>query len=85
MMSAVESQLELTLGPLYVLEVADRLNAGLARRSGGEYASPPQSLEDARRLAALLLDWDEAPEGEGPWKRPLAGGHRTVRLVRVER
>jgi hypothetical protein len=84
-MSAVDRQLELTLGPLYVVEVEDRLTASLARRTGTSYASPPQSLEDARRLAALLLDCEQAPDGEGPWRRPLAGGHRIVRLVRSER
>jgi hypothetical protein len=83
-MSAVDRQLELTLGPLYVVEVEDRLTASLARRRGSSYASPPQSLEDARRLAALLLDCEDAPSGEGPWRRPLAGGHRIVRLVRSE-
>jgi hypothetical protein len=80
----MDRQLELTLGPLYVVEVEDRLSAALSRRNGGNYASPPQSLEDARRLAALLLDAEDLAEGEGPWKRPLAGGLRTVRLVRVE-
>jgi hypothetical protein len=84
-MSAVERQLELTLGPLYVVEVEDRLTTNLARRQGGSYASPPQSLEDARRLAAMLLDADEPPPGEGPWRRPLAGGLRVVRLIRVQR
>ena len=81
-MSAVDRQLELTLGPLYVVEVEDRLTTSLSRRRGSGYASPPQSLEDARRLAALLLDCEDAPPGEGPWRRPLAGGHRIVRLVR---
>ena len=75
----------MTLGPLYVVEVEERLSATLSRRNGGSYASPPQSLEDARRLASLLLDSEELPEGEGPWRRPLAGGHRLVRLLRVER
>ena len=81
----MDGQLALTLGPLYVVEVEDRLSSTLSRRSGGTYASPPQSLEDARRLAALLLDSEDLPEGEGPWRRPLAGGHRFVRLLRVER
>jgi hypothetical protein len=80
----MDRQLALTLGPLYVVEVEDRLTASLARRSGASYASPPQSLEDARRLAALLLDCEEAPAGSGPWRRPLAGGHRVVNLVRAE-
>lgn len=82
-MSAVDRQMELTLGPLYVVEVEDRLAASLARRNGAAYASPPQSERDARRLAALLLDFADEPQGEGPWRRPLAGGHREVRLVRA--
>ena len=83
-MSAIDRQLEMTLGPLYVVEVEDRLTTSLSRRRGGTYLSPPQSLDDARRLAALLLDCEEAPEGEGPWRRPLAGGHRIVRLARAQ-
>ena len=79
----MDRQLAMALGPLYVVEVEDRLTVSLARRRGSAYASPPQSLEDARRLAALLLDAEEAPEGSGPWRRPLAGGHRVVRLVRA--
>ncbi len=75
--------MELVLGPLYVVEVEDRLTSALSRRAGGSYASPPQSLDDARRLAALLLDCDKPPEGEGPWRRPLAGGHRHVVLRRL--
>ena len=43
--------MELTLGPQYVVEVEDRLSTALSRRNGTGYASPPQSLEDARRLA----------------------------------
>ena len=77
----MDRQLELTLGPLYVVEVEERLTSSLSRRNGASYSSPPQSLEDARRLVALLLDQEQAPEGDGPWRRPLAGGHRVVRLV----
>jgi hypothetical protein len=84
-MRFMDRQLELSLGPQYVVEVEDRLSAALSRRNGGDYASPPQSLEDARRLASLLLDTEDMPDGEGPWRRPLAGGLRTVRLVRVDR
>ena len=81
----MDSQLALTLGPLYVVEVTEQLSTALSRRVGGSYASPPQTLEDARRLAALLLDAPEPPDdGEGPWRRPLAGGHRFVRLVRAD-
>jgi hypothetical protein len=78
-------QLEMTLGPLYVVEVTEQLSTTLSRRVGASYSSPPQSLDDARRLAALLLDQPAPPdEGEGPWRRPLAGGHRIVRLARAE-
>ena len=83
MLSGVDHQLELTLGPSYVVEVSDQLTEQLSRRNGREYASPPQSLDDARRLAALLLDRQDPPEGEGPWRRPLAGGHREVRLIKI--
>jgi hypothetical protein len=83
MMADVDRQLELTLGPQYVVEVEDRLTASLARRQGSSYASPPQSEASARRLAALLLDFQDEPAGDGPWRRPLAGGHREVRLVRA--
>jgi hypothetical protein len=81
----VDRQLELTLGPHFVVEVEDRISTALSRRNGTTYVSPPQSLEDARRLAGLLLDTEELPEGEGPWRRPLAGGIRLVSLVRVDR
>ena len=80
----MDRQLELGLGPLYVVEVTERLSTALSRRTGSEYESPPQPLDDARRLAALLLDAADLPEGDGPWRRPLAGGHRFVRLVRVD-
>ena len=80
----MDRQLEMTLGPLYVVEVAEQLSTALSRRVGASYTSPPQSLEDARRLAALLLDAAEPPEGDGPWRRPLAGGHREVRLIRLD-
>ena len=80
----MDRQLEMTLGPLYVVEVSEQLSTVLSRRVGTTYTSPPQPLGDARRLAALLLDAEAPPDdGEGPWRRPLAGGHRFVRLVRA--
>lgn len=79
----MDGQLEMTLGPLYVVEVEDRLSTALSRRSGHRYSAPPQSLEGARELVALLLDAEVAPDGDGPWRRPLAGGHRLVWLVRA--
>ncbi len=84
MLWMMDSQLAMTLGPLYVVEVTEQLSTALSRRVGASYTSPPQPLDDARRLAALLLDAPEPPEGEGPWRRPRAGGHRFVRLVRSD-
>ncbi len=71
------------LRAVYVVEVEERIDARLSRRTGMRYAAPPQDLGAARVLAALLLGLDEVPDGEGPWRRPLAGGLRVVRLVPV--
>jgi len=76
-------QLELTLGPLYHVVVDDRVSGPLTGRPTRDYRSPPQSLEDARCLAALLLDRGDELVGDGPWRRPLAGGQRHVAIVRA--
>lgn len=68
---------------MYVVEVEERIDARLSRRTGMRYAAPAQDLAAARVLAALLLGLDEVPDGDGPWRRPLAGGLRVVRLVPV--
>jgi hypothetical protein len=81
---ASDDQLSLTLGPTFAVEVADRFSAGLTGRHDRDYASPPQSREDALTLAALLLDSGADLDGDGPWQRAIAGGRRTVRLVRVD-
>ncbi len=74
-------QLELTLGPLYLVVVDDRVSGALTSRTERTYRSPPQQLADARCLAALLLDRGGELEGDGPWRRPLAGGQRHVSIV----
>jgi hypothetical protein len=76
-------QLELTLGPLYHVVVDDRVSGPLNNRPTRSYRSPPQRLEDARCLAALLLDRGAELDGDGPWRRPLAGGQRRVALVKA--
>lgn len=76
-------QLELTLGPLYHVIVDDHVSGPLTGRPARSYRSPPQGLEDARCLAALLLDRSDEPDGDGPWRRPLAGGQRHVAIVRA--
>lgn len=74
-------QLELTLGPLYVVAVEDRVSGPLTGRAARRYRSPPQPLHDARCLAALLLDRGDELDGDGPWRRPLPGGQRHVAIV----
>jgi hypothetical protein len=74
-------QLELSLGPLYLVVVDDQVNGPLTGRPARTYRSPPQSLDAARCLAALLLDRGEELQGEGPWRRPLAGGQRHVAIL----
>lgn len=74
-------QLELTLGPLYHVVVDDRVSGPLTGRPTRSYRSPPQGLQDARCLAAILLDRGDELEGDGPWRRPLAGGQRHVAIV----
>ncbi len=74
-------QLELTLGPLYHVVVDDRVSGPLTNRPTRSYRSPPQRIEDARCLAALLLDRGDELDGDGPWRRPLAGGQRHVAIV----
>jgi hypothetical protein len=74
-------QLELTLGPLYHVVVDDRVSGPLTGRPTRSYRSPPQPIEDARCLAALLLDRGDELDGDGPWRRPLAGGQRHVAIV----
>jgi hypothetical protein len=73
-------QLSLTLGPTYAVEVEDRFSPGLTGRSDRDYVSPPQPRDAALTLAALLLDAGSQPDGDGPWRRAIAGGRRTVRL-----
>ncbi|MEA2233544.1 MAG: hypothetical protein QOD83_3360 [Solirubrobacteraceae bacterium] len=74
-------QLELTLGPLYLVVVDDRVSGPLTGRPARSYRSPAQPLAEARCLAALLLDRGSELDGDGPWRRPLAGGQRHVAIV----
>ena len=73
-------QLELTLGPLVVVEVAEHFSPGLTGRTDRAYVSPPQPRERALVLAALLTDAAGPLDGDAPWQRAIAGGRRIVRL-----
>ena len=53
---------------------------------GGElsYLSPPHSVSDARALLRAVLDFDPPLTGPQSWRRPVAGGIRTVELIEVD-
>lgn len=64
--------------PTYVLTVTDQRAEALTGRDSQTYTSPPQTEQQARRLAELLAG---APvDGPGPWRHPIAGGQRTIQL-----
>lgn len=73
-------QLEMTLGPLYVVSVDDVVSGPLTNRPARSYRSPPQSLEHAEILATLMLDRAGPVVGEGSWHRPVPGGRRRVTI-----
>jgi hypothetical protein len=62
----------------YVVEVREQRADALAASAAISYTSPPQPEPDARALAALLADG--TAHGPGPWRRPIAGGQRTITL-----
>jgi len=77
-------QLKLAVEPDVVLEVIERYTAALSGRTDREYAAPLQPRSEAAALAALLLDRDHLPEGDGPWQRAIAGGVRIVSLRQID-
>jgi hypothetical protein len=79
-----DDQLRLHFEPLVVVEVFEQFSPGLTGRSDRRYRSPPQLREHALCLAALLLGAPSLPDdGDGPWTSAVAGGRRTVTLVRA--
>jgi hypothetical protein len=60
------------------LIVTEHRERRLAGADGLDYTSPPQTEQQARRLAALLNGGPVA--GPGPWRHPIAGGQRTIHL-----
>jgi single-strand DNA-binding protein len=63
----------------FVITLSEERDAALVGSAGQSYTSPPQSLEQARALAGLLLG---APvSGAGPWRHAIAGGQRTVAVI----
>ncbi len=62
----------------FVLIVSDERAEALTGRDSQRYTSPPQTEQQARRLAELLAG--AVLDGPGPWRHAIAGGQRTIRL-----
>jgi hypothetical protein len=66
------------------VSVTDEINDTLAGHDGCRYISPPQPLRHARTLAGLLLGQPDLDIEDDPvvvWRRPIAGGQRTVTIT----
>ncbi len=70
-------QLALAVGISFLVTVDEQ------RREATTLTVGPLAEEDARALAALLLNRLEPPSGPGPWRAAVAGGSRTVTLTQA--
>jgi hypothetical protein len=73
----VTVQLALDVDPTVAIMVVERRDGDERRLRFGPMPEP-----DARALAALLLNRRNVPEADGPWRLAVAGGVRTVELLR---
>ncbi len=71
--------------PLYIVEVDDQCDPRLVGHSGSSYASPPQPEIQALALVRMLLGSSTRPlaVAEAPFRTPIAGGQRVIRLHRA--
>lgn len=68
---------------LCVVTVVDRRSGPLVGHDGCTYVSPAQPAEQALALVRVLLGCPPAAielDG-GPWRRPVAGGARTIAIT----
>ena len=70
---------------LYIVEVDDQCDPRLVGHSGSSYASPPQPEIQALALVRMLLGSSTRAlaVGEAPFRTPIAGGQRVIRLHRA--
>ena len=70
---------------LYIVELDDQCDYRLVGHSGCSYTSPPQPAGQALALVRALLGRAQlALEPDAaPWKAPIAGGQRVIRLHRA--
>jgi hypothetical protein len=71
--------------PLYIVEVDDQCDPRLVGHSGSSYASPPQPEVQALALVRMLLGSSTRAlaVAEAPFRTPIAGGQRVIRLHRA--
>ena len=68
------------------LEVDPACAVRIVERRGGEERTlrvGPLGEPEARALATLLLNRNEEPPADGPWRCAVAGGVRVVSLERI--
>jgi hypothetical protein len=71
-------QLALEVDPACALRIVERRGGEERRLRVGPLAEP-----DARTLAAMLLNRNDEPPEDGPWRSAIAGGVRVVSLERI--
>jgi len=62
--------------------VTEHHTRGLVDSDGITYISSPQTEEQARSLMALLAGGTTRLRVSGPWRQPVAGGQRVIKLER---
>lgn len=70
---------------LFVVHVREQRSEALAGHEGREYTSPPQERAQALELVELVLGQTVTVNGERErcWRRPVAGGQRSITLRRA--
>ena len=72
-------QLAFEVDPACALQIVERRGGEERTLRVGPLAEP-----DARALATLLLNRNEEPPADGPWRCAVAGGVRVVSLQRMD-
>jgi len=68
-------------GGLFVVSVSQSCSETLTGHGAVQYVSPPQPLEAARSLVALMCDRNHLDEiAVGEYAVAVAGGRRTIKL-----
>ncbi|MGA2014598.1 MAG: hypothetical protein ABSH51_29275 [Solirubrobacteraceae bacterium] len=66
----------------YRVIVTEHRTRGLVDSDGATYISPPQPEQQTRSLIALVAGGTAGVDGGGPWRQPVAGGQRVIKLER---